>query len=364
MLIVLALGCVRRGEVITVMPDGSVTMVTMIQGDPQDVNSGDAMPSAATGWKVNEETTTDKEGKKTLNRIAVRDIAAGQALPISYAPDAHANENKALMFPTEVHIEKTGDGTYYHFKRVYHGRTWALVDYPQQAILKADSVKALTEKNPEELTDEERKQLTEALIRAVAQKSVAFFDQAASAVDTPPNQPALLHARRAILAQFESKQFLDRVLALTGQDDEQAAKADALQADLRASIDAQVRAALIENGVSAHHADALVTAAHDARDRFLITEDLGDDEWAVQVFLPGKIIAHNSANEAGPLPFDSFDSDDLKPPEMGDFVARLRKVDGEIGMQSIAWSFKGDALHDRDVVLMATSFVPAAPGGE
>ncbi|MCA9251138.1 MAG: hypothetical protein KDA54_08390, partial [Phycisphaerales bacterium] len=55
---------------------------------------------------------------------------------------------------------------------------------------------------------------------------------------------------------------------------------------------------------------------------------------------------------------ENKDSDD--PTSKAAFVlaGKLRPFVDSPGLQNVSWSFKFDALQDRDVVLMASSFVP------
>ena len=81
-----------------------------IVGDPDDVYNGDAMPTAESGWQIEDRIETDSEGKKELTRTASREIAAGAAIPDSYATPNSRLDLTALQFPTTVTIEHRDDG--------------------------------------------------------------------------------------------------------------------------------------------------------------------------------------------------------------------------------------------------------------
>ena len=62
--LLLAIGCVKRTERITIFADGSAKFETTIEGDPEDVYEGDAMPSDESGWEIHDKTETDDDGKE------------------------------------------------------------------------------------------------------------------------------------------------------------------------------------------------------------------------------------------------------------------------------------------------------------
>ncbi|MCH8913658.1 MAG: hypothetical protein IIA33_08845 [Planctomycetes bacterium] len=86
LMIIAAAGCIKRSETITIFEDGRLRLTAEIVGDPDDVYNGDAMPTAESGWQIEDRIETDSEGKKELTRTATREIAAGAEIPDSYAP--------------------------------------------------------------------------------------------------------------------------------------------------------------------------------------------------------------------------------------------------------------------------------------
>ena len=73
LVLVVMLGCVLREEKIRIAKDGSVAIELGITGEATQINEGDAMPSAASGWKV-ERTTEIRDGKDAFLRV-VRVVA-------------------------------------------------------------------------------------------------------------------------------------------------------------------------------------------------------------------------------------------------------------------------------------------------
>ena len=52
LMIIAAAGCIKRSETITIFEDGRLRLTAEIVGDPDDVYHGDAMPTAASGWRI------------------------------------------------------------------------------------------------------------------------------------------------------------------------------------------------------------------------------------------------------------------------------------------------------------------------
>ena len=73
-------GCLERKETITVTRDGRVRMELRYTGDPSDFESGDAMPSGATGWLVETDRETDSDGEESITLYAEQDFERGSVL--------------------------------------------------------------------------------------------------------------------------------------------------------------------------------------------------------------------------------------------------------------------------------------------
>ena len=129
LMLIAAAGCIKRSETITIFEDGRLWLTAEIVGDPDDVYNGDAMPTAESGWQIEDNIQTDSEGKKELTRKATRFGQAGAAIPDSYATPNSRLDLTALQFPTMVTIERRSDGTYFRFRRTYHRREYSVVQY-------------------------------------------------------------------------------------------------------------------------------------------------------------------------------------------------------------------------------------------
>ena len=372
LVLVSTIGCIKRSETITIFEDGRVRLETEIVGDPDDVYNGDAMPTAQSGWQVTDRTETDAEGEKELTRVAKREIPAGQPLPSSYAPADSRLDLIALQFPTTVAVEQRADGTYYHFKRVYRRRDYADVQYWKDQVMESDEIKAVTQKEPDQVTQEERAKLAEALIDIEAKQTAAFVEQAGVAIQSGLSQDALLHARRAASNVFEANELTDRVVELLGKNDDAAADDLAgIELEVFSRVREAIETGLADAGVRRTAIDQFLNQYELAREAFSTTEDLGDETWFVGVEMPGRVVAHNSSGDPG----QKF-AEMLEPVEQ-EGVTRQSTIETTVRVEKngqaqdvtstesydsrnnkVAWEFDGKALRDRDVVLMATSFVP------
>ena len=371
LMLIAAGGCIKRSEKITIFEDGRVMLETEIEGDPDDVYNGDAMPTAESGWQITDVITTKEDGKKELTRQATREIAAGQTVPSSYAAPHSRLDTIALQFPTTVTIEHRAEGTYYHFRRIYQRREFAIVQYLQDRAMESDEAKAITQKEPEDVTAEERMTLARIFVDIAAKRSAIYMEQVGLEMQSQISQHALLAARRKALAVFSSDDLMNQLADLLREDAEDEGLADKLEQDLNARVRRAATESLRESGVRSAAIDGFVERCTLANDAFEITEDLGDESWFVGVTMPGRIVAHNSFGDPGQMLKEM-----LEPVEPEGAVRQSSisatvalEKDGrretvttiesqESGSNNVAWEFDGKALRDRDVVLMATSFVP------
>ncbi len=371
LMLITACGCIKRSEKVTIFEDGRVVLETEIKGDPDDVYNGDALPTADSGWQVDDHIETDSEGKKELTRQATREIAAGQPLPSSYATPGSRLDTIALQFPTTVTIEHRADGTYYHFRRIYQRREFAMVQYLQDQAMESDEAKAITQKEPEDMTAEERMTLARVFVDIAAKRSATHMEQVGLEMQSQIPQRALLEARHSALAVYSSDGLMNQLADLLREDAEDEGLADKLEQDLNAQVRRAATESLRKSGVPSAAIDDFIERCTLANDAFEIAEDLGDESWFVGVTMPGRIVAHNSFGDPGQL-FAEM----LEPVEPEGVVRQssisatvLVEKDGrretvtaiqshESRNNNVAWEFDGKALRDRDVVLMATSFVP------
>ena len=353
-------GCIKRYEVITILPDGSVHEFAHLESDAPDLENNTAIPQTAGGWALREEVETDENGDETHVLVAHKWTAPGEPLTSSFATSDDPFADRALQFPTTVRIERRQDGTYYHFCRTYPARRWAQYEYWRDQHFSEGPIKEISQKEPDTLTDDDRSALAGALIAVEGAKIGELIEQAGEAFDSALPQDALLAAWRAATGVYDTETLLPRITAILEASDvgEQVA---ALDVELRARVQENVAKALTESGCSRRTVTAFLDELAAVQTDLQTTEDLGDEEWdwfAVQ--MPGRIVGHNSLTsvETEPVDLDEPPDDDAEP-ELIDLVKAMREQGAKAGYEVVAWSFDGKAIRDRDIVLMATSFVPA-----
>ncbi|NOT02440.1 MAG: hypothetical protein HOP29_17685 [Phycisphaerales bacterium] len=346
-------GCVKRKETITVHDDGSMALSIEMEGDRADVETGAPTLVKADGWEFSHKLEIDKDGKETLKLSASSTIAAGQPIPDAYPTNDKDQPTLAVRHPTTLTVDRRADGTYYHFRRVYHARRWANVNYWRHKLIE-EPLERSDEKSVEEMSDEKKQELVQNLIQFEALKQLSFARTAADALQPPLPQDVWLAACQAVrdaADAIDKKELLARLErededhAKTGADDARvtgddqpadgeskaAEKPDPAGEELtrlgrqyQEKIGDALRQAFQSKRIAQDTWDKFQKAYDTEMRRFAMTEDYGDEEWEVVVTMPGVLVGHN-----------------------GD------KVEGH----AVTFGFEGQALFDRDVELLVTSVV-------
>ncbi len=350
-------GCIKRGESITVAHDGSACLVMSALGDAADFAGGDCFPSTAGGWAVQEETNVNSNGEKEHTLIAARWVKPNEPWPDTYAIASSPLAHAALRFPTTLQVERKEEGTYYHFRRRYVGRPWAAVEHQRQSLLETDPVKSLLDKSPETLTDDERHTIADSLIRFKARRAIIYLQDAATAKPSLLSQSAYLEARQVILKLFESQEMTDRITRVL-KEQENSKDSEPFDQEMDRKVELALRNTLSRLGVSKRNISAFVEAYTKSREYYQVTEDLDDEDWEIQVTMPGVIIGHNSLSKDKPEPADfTIDTDEPLSPEVMKIVGTMGNGAKASEFSKITFSFEGKALHDRDIWILASSFV-------
>jgi hypothetical protein len=363
-------GCVKRAEFIAVLPDGRIELITGFSGDKDDIlgpsdatkPAGDPAPSSAAGWNVVTKDVQEKDQTKTT-LIATMSLAPGTPLPTTYAAPNSPVAPAATRFTTHISLEESSDGTYYHFKRTYARRRWAPFEYHRKQILESDDIKKLMENDPKSMTEADRKIVIDALVAVETEQQVELLDFALAGAGEGISQLAQLAAIKRV-REITSQHGLGEKIMQALMSSNGAQNSTELEMDLHDRIDTAVNKALIDAGTERSIASATAKALQGARRDFQVSKDLEDESWNVQVVLPGKIIAYNGKGEpesidpAGLDKIGDKNGDDPADDAAIILATKLKPFVDSPGFQNYSWSFKFDALLDRDVVLMATSFVP------
>ena len=326
-----AVGCMKRKETIKIAPDGAVTLRVEYETDsPAEFDAGDAMPSAAAGWKVSrteetENVTTNGETKTHYKLDAEKTVAPGERLPGTFAV-SDVDTKVYLQFPTTLRIERRPDGTYYHFRRTYAPRPeWGLLEARRQEIF--DSLgKGLDEKPSEQWTADDRLHMVEASVKFELAKMAQFARVAFNETlpDAPQDQWLKVHATLNGLQNTVDCAHLADLIA--GRDDDartQAIEAEAVKFEAQAMT--RLASTLTEGcGYRRPRVNEFMERYQWHKRYHEISEGLGDDNFEITVEMPGEIVGSNADR-----------TEDSKA----------------------AWTFDGTALRLQPVELMVTSRV-------
>lgn len=320
-------GCLKRTETITVAPDGRVRINFVAEGDKDDIDSGDAMPSSQAGWTVQRSFHLDKQHKRVDKLTASIELPPGQPLPARFATTEQL-ARICLAFPTRLTIEHRPDGVYYNFQRIYRRREMADAQYHRDRIL-TDKIKKLAEQGLEKLDPAQRRRVLQAWLEVQYHDVVRFAEQALTAIAARLPVDARLTLHRTIRQALYKQDWrqLDKILTLPQPQRNEALSRYADRALARTQR--AIRQCLSSLRISPDKIERFEAAFTQARKRFEITQDLDDESFQVRLSLPGELIGHNAQRVE-----DAY----------------------------IVWTFDGKALHDRDHVLLASSRLrPAAP---
>jgi len=322
-LIATALGCIKRRETIRIEPDGTAHLRVVFKGDPDDISGGDAMLNEPGPWSVTDTVELKDDGSEKQIRAATLTVPPGEKWPERYCPDDSDLSGLALTMPTSLLIEERPGGTYYHFKRVYQRRDWARIDYFSRELLEKD-LEAVQGKEKADMTPEERENLARSLLKFEKTKTIVLARAAAEALHPPLQQEQWLMLRQGI-AEVCDRISIERVVELLLMEGEQAGDEIRRQVDeVFAQIHQVISQTLSETDATGSLSQRFAEQFEIERRRYAISEDLQDENWEVSLQLPGRLVGHNGDNIKGNM---------------------------------IEWKFGGNALCDRDQVLMATSVV-------
>ena len=328
--VLLAMGCVKRKETITVKPDGAVTVAIEYEGDKGDFDKGDAMPSEQGGWKVSRDLRTDENKKEEVHLTGERTFKPGEELPGSYAAPNDADAALYLKFPTTLARERRKDGVYLHFRRVYAPRDWAYVQFWADHLhLVDDNIKKLAEKKPEELTHEERVQVIQGFAGVEAYKQIELAQRALKESDERLKPDHWPMARQALLNVYEESvdwdEIAHRVENLSNEERDQAIERESRRI-LEEAHQAFVASLKRDAGYDREQIAKFEAAYEQAEKYYDITNQVGGHGFEIHVTMPGTLVAHNG---------DKADDDG-----------------------TVKWEFDGKAFRDRPYELMVTSRLP------
>lgn len=351
----LAMGCVKRTERISIAADGRVTMAVEIEGKPNELEGGDAMPTKEAGWDVKRTTKIqelDGKSEETVVLEAKREFEPGATLPETYSTSEDPDAELYVHFPTKVWFEKRGNDTYVHFKRVYAPRAWNFVQFGEDQAFDND-IKVLSKKPVEELTPDDRLRILRAFGNAEASKQLELAEIALKKV-APDHAPDIwLNARSALLTSFDEidwvslaaihasaekdrgDQLLEDSMMWVHPEDGTTRRVAEDKKNERfekehQKIEADAHEAFVNSlkkygGFNKAKIEAFEKEWTRARKLYDITGATGGHGFEIHVQMPGEIVAHNAT---------SVDDGWCK------------------------WEFTGEAFRDRSPELLVTSKLP------
>jgi hypothetical protein len=360
-------GCLKNEETIEVRPDGSLRVVVRASGDRMDLAGGFPLPLGQAVLAGNAQTQTwierlgpDTGGDEVLARAAALDWGAAFGLgerdglelaaeahfpsvadwPRFAAPEgtpfqsAYSDRSAALV------IEQRGAQTVYTFERVYHGRAWVGFDLAERmnaALVgelgeKLDAFQPLDAAELATLTDVVRAEHVR-LAGNLARAATDLVYSGGSAALAPEAAEDARAAGERAVAEILTVEYVAelwdalRAFEALPEDERLRMQSPAVELDsrLRDALRGALGVALRESGTDTAVVGETLTALEWAFARFDHTLDLSDEEFAVELALPGVIVSGN---------YDKLENG------------------------RAAWEFSFEDLRDRDVVLRAVSVLP------
>ena len=288
-------GCLQRKESITISKAGSALIRLEFEGDPNELDGGDAIPSTQDGWEVTRSVKRHDDEDETHILKATQTFAAGTPLPATFASPTDPDGDLYLSFPTTYRTETREDGVYHYFGRVYLPRAWAIVQYWEDAIFE-DGPKELAQKPLEELTAGERQTLFEAFAEIDARKQFEYVKEAVQ--ESAPMMPleTQLHARRALFDVYRTADLgaiAGRCIDTPDDEARVACFEEETEKLLSAAHDAFVKVLTRDEGLDAKQLASWEGAYYRSKRRFELTGMLAGHQFEISVSMPGRIVAHN-----------------------------------------------------------------------
>ncbi len=320
------LGCVERKERITIRPEGTVLLEATFSTDSFNElygENGDAVPSLAGGWLVEESVVVKDDGENQYQLHAEAIIPPEIGLPSNFASLGDATPDVYLQFPTTLTIEDRDDGTYYHFRRVYQRRAWADLATRRRLLLD-EPLKEMEGRDLQDMSPQEQTKLLRAFVDFEAAKIMTFARSAY--LETTPDAPQddWLYVHEDLM-RFKNEVDYGRLLNLLTIP-EQEERDEALQEEAerweQSAADRLQQAIRTYGRYGGSQLKSFLQRYEWHKRYHQISEDLGDDAFEITVQMPGEIVASNA--------------DSTSP-------------------KQATWKFDGTQIRDRDVELMVTS---------
>ncbi|HWB20283.1 MAG TPA: hypothetical protein VG711_08290 [Phycisphaerales bacterium] len=325
-------GCLERIENLEVQPNGGLAaQLEYHASDPEEIDTGDAMPKMTEGWIGERSEKVNEDGNIEVTLTAANAFPPKYHLPENYADKSDSQATCYLQFPTKVKVEKRGKAIYYHFARTYGSRDFAKIDFYNQTLV-TDPLQQLGSLDPKDWTPENRVMVVKALAQFETAKDLLFAREAFKSVTPEGRQDGWLAAWKAgnDFANSQDYAALSAMLEPVAQKNDADDRDDSMGKEIKAQAEKfesalldVVRTALRDTA----RYDGGQLSAFDAeyalrKLAWEVTQDLNDEKFRITVKMPGVIVGSNA---------DSTTSD------------------------TATWEFDGSMLHDREIELLVTS---------
>lgn len=326
-------GCLDRTEVIVVSKDGHVRVTHEWKGSKSDVEGGAAARPEAAIWN----TTTSVGSAEESKLSAWAEFGSMSEVPMNFADADPSLTPAQLSWTTTLDTERIGNVVRRTFRRTYRRFDWSgVAESRRQALTK--EIEKLFEKAPKkidgstagegattrpaEFSIEDEAQLIRTLIEYERLKSRIFAEAAVAAIvrPKPMTNTARDRAETTVDAFFSRNVSVESAAALLKLE---AAEIETRVKELERQLDAELVDNLSEVVVATpKERAAIALGLARARRAFAVAEDLSDEEFKIELTLPGRIVMH----------------------------------DGELrGASTVKWKFNGGELRNEAVTLTAIS---------
>lgn len=319
-------GCVERKERITIRPEGTVLIeANFSTGSFNELygDDGDAVPSLAGGWVVEDSVEVDDKGENHYQLKAEAIFPPEFELPGNYAPLGDTTPDVYLQFPTTLVIEDRDDGTYYHFHRKYVRRSWADLA-TRRRLLVDEPLEEMEDRKFEDMSPQEQTKVLRAFVDFEAAKIMTFARSAYLEVTPDAPQDYWLHIYEDLM-QFRNEVDFNRLLGLMqipDQEERDTLLAQEAERWENAAADRLQKAIRTYGRYGGSQLKTFLRRYEWHKRYHKISEDLGDDSFVITVEMPGAIVASNADSVSG---------------------------------KQATWRFDGAQIRDRDIELMVTS---------
>lgn len=319
-------GCLEVSEEIRVKESGEAKVTINLKGDMAEFSSNVALPTGAE-WQIDTlEFAKKQDDTPEMTISAQRVVGAGKEFPTTFAQASDPQADKQLQFPTELRVWQEGNLTFYEFVRTYQARRHFRFVGGNDYQVDEDLEKRVMDQGIFNVSDSDRNEYLKTLALQFQLQMISFFEEASGelvrsgALKVDRYDSIRRRTRKSVEAMVTPESMLS-IVSLP--EDSMSVALDKLRAGVDSSF------ALIMNEETAGLADLdglLRTALAKVNLEWGITEELGNDMFAIDIYLPGTLIKTNGK----PHP---------------DYPGRA------------GWEFEGNDLHDHSVGLYALSVV-------